>query len=132
MATLKIYLAVMLGGAVGTGLRMGLTAWLAAKCGDHFPIGTIVVNVSGSFVIGIIAALTDAGGALFPAHFTRQVVMVGVLGGFTTFSAFSLQTLNLVSAGEWARAGWNVVLSVALCLAAVWLGHLLGASFQQR
>jgi len=120
MATLKIYLAVMLGGAVGTGLRMACAAWCAAKYGEAFPVGTLVVNVSGSFAIGLAAALLDTRGLV------AQVVMVGVLGGFTTFSSFSLATLHLLSAGEWLRAVANVGLSVALCLAAVWLGHAAG------
>lgn len=123
---LKTYLAVMLGGAVGTGLRMTLAAWCAAKYGEAFPIGTLLVNVLGSLAIGLCAGLLD------PEGLARQVVMVGVLGGFTTFSAFSLATLHLLSAGEWVRAGANIVLSVGLCLLAVWLGHIAATAFQAR
>lgn len=124
---LKTYLAVTLGGAVGTGLRMGMTTWCAHRFGEAFPIGTLVVNVLGSFVIGAVAALTAPDGAMPHATLLRQVVIIGVLGGFTTFSSFSLQTLNLLAAGEGLRAGANVVLSVALCLGAAWLGQTLVA-----
>jgi CrcB protein len=126
MPHLKTYLAVMFGGAIGTGLRMALAVWCAAKYGEAFPVGTLAVNVIGSFAIGLSATLLD------PQGLARQVVMVGVLGGFTTFSSFSLATLNLLSAGEWWRAGANVLLSVALCLLAVWLGQIAGAVCQAR
>lgn len=124
---LKTYLAVMLGGAAGTGLRMALTSWCAHRFGEAFPIGTMVVNVLGSLAIGAVAALTAPDGSLAHATLLRQVVIVGVLGGFTTFSSFSLQTLNLLAAGEGLRAGANVVLSVVLCLGAAWLGQTLVA-----
>lgn len=129
---LKTYLAVMAGGAFGTALRMWLAALLTQRFGDSFPVGTMVVNVTGSFLIGAFAACTGPDGGFLPSLLTRQVVIIGVLGGFTTFSSFSLQTLNLLSGGEWLRAGWNVVLSVGLCLLAVWLGHLGVTAFHQR
>jgi len=129
---LKTYLAVMLGGAVGTALRFGLSQWFAVNYGETFPVGTIVVNVTGCFVIGLFATLTGPDGIFLASSLTRQVVMIGVLGGYTTFSSFSLQTLNLVSGGEWLRAGWNVLLSVILCLVAVWLGQLLASLINQR
>ncbi len=129
---LKSYLAVMLGGAFGTGLRMWLSSWMAVKYGETFPVGTLVVNVSGCFVIGLFAAVTGPDGMFLTSPLARQVVMIGVLGGFTTFSSFSLQTLNLLAAGEWGRAGWNIILSVALCLLAVWLGHIAAATLNQR
>ena len=129
---LKTYFAVMLGGAFGTGLRMWLSGGLAAKYGETFPVGTLVVNVLGCFVIGVFAGLTGPDGLFFTSPLTRQVVMIGVLGGFTTFSSFSLQTLNLLAAGDWLRASWNIILSVALCLLAVWLGHIVATTFNQR
>ncbi len=129
---LKTYLAVMLGGAVGTGLRMALSGWLAAKYGETFPVGTLVVNVSGCFVIGIFATLTGPEGLLLTSPLTRQVVMLGVLGGYTTFSSFGLQTFNLAQDGEWLRAGLNASLSLALCMLAVWLGHIVATLFNQR
>jgi CrcB protein len=126
MPMLKIYLAVMFGGAIGTALRMALAAWCAAKYGEAFPIGTMAANVIGSFAIGLAAGLLD------PQGLARQVVMVGILGGFTTFSSFSLATLNLLAAGEWWRAGANIVLSVGLGLLAVWIGQLAVAAFPSR
>ncbi len=129
---LKTYLAVMLGGAFGTGLRMALSGWLAAKYGETFPVGTLVVNVSGCFVIGIFATLTGPDGMFFTSALTRQVVMLGVLGGYTTFSSFGLQTFNLFQDGEWLRAGLNAALSVVLCLIAVWLGHVVATLFNHR
>jgi CrcB protein len=129
---LKTYFAVMLGGAAGTGLRMWISGAMAAKYGETFPVGTLVVNVSGCFVIGCFAALTGPEGVFLTSPLARQIVMIGVLGGFTTFSSFSLQTLNLLSDGEWMRAGLNVILSVVLCLIAVWLGHVVAAALNQR
>ena len=113
------YLLVAIGSALGGVLRF----WLSAVMGDKLGavhLGTVFVNVSGSFAIGFLAALG-------PMPFTRQLFMVGVLGGYTTFSSFSLQTLELAHEGRWATAGVNVVLSVVLSLAAVWLGHWCGA-----
>ena len=132
MPTLKTYFAVMLGGALGTGLRLWLGEWVAARCGTTFPWGTILVNVTGCFAIGLFAALTAREGFLPLGLTTRQVVMVGILGGYTTFSSFSLQTLHLLSAGDVWRACGNVVLSVVLCLLAVWLGHLLATVLNPR
>jgi CrcB protein len=129
---LKTYLAVMLGGAVGTGLRMALSGWLAAKYGETFPVGTLVVNVTGCFIIGVFAELTGPDGLFFTSSLTRQVVMLGMLGGYTTFSSFGLQTFNLCQDGEWLRGGLNAVLSLVLCLLAVWLGHIVAAAFNQR
>lgn len=129
---LKTYLAVTLGGAVGTALRFGLSNWFAHRYGETFPVGTIVVNVTGCFVISLFASLTGPDGIFLASPLTRQVVMIGILGGYTTFSSFSLQTLNLVSGGEWLRAGWNVLLSVMCCLIAVWLGQLVATFINQR
>jgi fluoride exporter len=132
MATLKIYLAVMLGGAFGTALRLGLSNWFASHFGETFPVGTIVVNVTGCFVIGLFATVTGPEGMFMTSPLTRQVVTLGILGGYTTFSSFSLQTLSLVREGEWLHAGWNVVLSMVLCLVAVWLGQITGTFINQR
>jgi len=129
---LKTYFAVMLGGAVGTALRLGLSNWFANRYGETFPWGTLVVNVTGCFVIGLVAALTGPDGIYLASPLTRQVVMIGVLGGYTTFSSFSLQTLSLFNGGEWLRAGWNVLLSVLFCLVAVWLGQLVASFINQR
>ena len=129
---LRIYLAVMLGGAAGTGLRMWLSGLLAAKCGESFPIGTLVVNVLGCFVIGAFAAITGPEGLITTSPVTRQIVTIGVLGGFTTFSAFGLKTFELMAEGNWFRAGLNVILSVVLCLLAVWVGHIAGGAISHH
>jgi CrcB protein len=129
---LKTYLAIMVGGAFGTALRFGLSNWFAIHYGETFPTGTIVVNVTGCFVIGLFAALTGPDGVYLASPLTRQVVMIGVLGGYTTFSSFSLQTLALMNGGEWMRATWNVLVSVIFCLVAVWLGQVVAAFFNHR
>src|SRR5207247_8085647 len=95
---------------------------------ETFPLGTLLVNVSGSFVIGLFFTLTDSEGSWLVGPSWRQFVMVGVCGGYTTFSSFSLQTLNLARDGEWLYASANAVLALVLCLLAVWLGHLLAMS----
>jgi CrcB protein len=124
---LNTWLAVMLGGALGTGLRFWIAGCLLA--GFHETVGTMAVNVLGSFVIGCFSALPGPEWLVSPL--TQKTVMTGVLGGFTTFSAFSLQTLRLLEAGHWARAGANILLSVALCLVAVRLGQLAAHAFQR-
>jgi CrcB protein len=129
---LKTYLAVMLGGAVGTGLRMWLSNFVAARWSDSFPMGTLVVNVLGCLVIGAFAALTAHDGAVPISPLGRQVVVIGILGGFTTFSAFGLQTFELLARGDWRSGGMNAALSLVLCITAVWLGHLAVGALHQR
>ena len=104
----------------------GVTAQLI---GETFPWGTLIVNITGSFIIGFFATLTGPDGRVFVGTTGRQFVMIGICGGYTTFSSFSLQTLNLLRDREWFYAGGNAVLSVAFCLLAVWLGWLLGSAF---
>jgi CrcB protein len=115
---MNAYLLVALGSALGGVLRFWLAAIMGAKLGAPH-LGTVFVNVSGSFVIGFIAALG-------PLPWRQQLLMVGILGGYTTFSSFSLQSLELAHEGRWATAGANVVLSVVLSLVAVALGHWCG------
>ena len=88
----------------------------------------MIVNVAGSFIIGFFATLTGPDGRVYMGSMARQFVILGFCGGYTTFSSFSLQTLNLINDGEWVRAGANIGGSVLLCLVAVWAGHLLAAS----
>jgi CrcB protein len=125
------YLWVALGGALGSVSRFWLNGIMSGKFGETFPWGTLVVNVTGSFIIGIIAALAVPEGRMdSPSRaFATQFLMIGVCGGYTTFSSFSLQTLNLFRDREWLYAGGNVILSVILCMIAVWLGWLLGSVF---
>jgi CrcB protein len=119
------YVVVILGGGFGSALRLGLSNCIAARYGDTFPLGTLVVNISGCFLIGFIAAVSGPDGRLLLGPHARQGLMIGILGGYTTFSSFSLQTLSLAQDGEWLAAGLNILLSVALCLLGVWLGNLL-------
>ncbi len=121
-------LVVMFGGAVGTLGRYAISV-LAAPISRQLPLGTILINLSGSFVIGLFGTLTLAHGKFPVSENIRLFVMVGLCGGYTTFSSFSLQTLNLLRDREWLYAGGNVILSVVLCMIAVWLGWLLGAMF---
>jgi len=123
------YLWVALGGALGSVGRFWLSGLVATRYGESFPMGTLVVNVTGSFVIGCLAALSAPEGRLLVSPQARQFLMIGVCGGYTTFSSFSLQTLNLLRDREWFFAGGNVLLSVLLCMIAVWLGYLLGSVF---
>jgi CrcB protein len=96
-----------------------------------FPVGTLFVNVTGSFIIGSFATLTGPDGRVFVGTDARQLVMTGVCGGYTTFSSFSLQSLNLARFGEMAFAGANAVLSVFLCLVAVWFGRIAATGLNQ-
>jgi fluoride exporter len=125
------YLWVALGGALGSVARFWINGLVVEKLSPTFPWGTLVINVTGSFVIGIIGALAVPEGRMDSSSrvFATQFLMVGVCGGYTTFSSFSLQTLNLLRDREWLYAGGNVILSVVLCMIAVWLGWLLGSIF---
>ena len=127
MQTWLAYFWVAIGGALGSVGRYWLSGVVASRVGETFPWGTLVVNLSGSFIIGLLAALTEPEGRLLASPGFRLFLMIGVCGGYTTFSSFSLQTLNLLRDGEWLYAGGNVLLSVILCLIGVWLGYLLGA-----
>jgi CrcB protein len=115
---------IALGSALGGVARNGLSAWVAQRAGDTFPWGTLAVNVLGSLVVGALAAVGDSPRWGLSVE-ARQFLMIGLLGGFTTFSAFSLQTLRLIQEGDWARVAGNVLLSVGLGLAAAALGYRL-------
>ena len=119
------YVLVMLGGALGTGARFWMSGFIAERGGEFFPLGTLVVNVSGSFVVGFFAAFTGPEGPVLVSPRFRQFFMIGVCGGYTTFSSFSLQTLDLARDRDWAKALLNTGLSFGCCLAAVWLGRIL-------
>ena len=119
--------AVAIGGAFGSLARFWLAELFATLGLVAFPWATLVANVSGSLLIGLLAALTGPDGRLLVTPEWRLFWMVGICGGYTTFSSFSLQTLTFAQGGDWARAGLNVGLSLVLCLAAVALGYMIGA-----
>ena len=120
------YLLLALGGALGTLARYGVVSATAALS-KTLPWGTIAINIAGSFLIGFFGTLTLAHGRYPVSENVRLFVMVGFCGGFTTFSSFSLQTLDLLQKGATGRAMLNILLSVALCLCAVAAGHFLAS-----
>jgi CrcB protein len=120
-----IYVWIAIGGALGSVARFWCSGAVARLIGETFPWGTLGVNVVGSFIIGFAATAMGPDGRMFVGTTARQFVMTGFCGGFTTFSSFSLQTLNLLNDGEWVHAAGNVFLSVVLCFVSVWLGHIL-------
>lgn len=128
------YLWVAIGGALGSMARFWMAACVAELLGPEFPYGpqlpwgTILINILGSFVIGFFATFTGPGGRFVVSFDARAFVMVGICGGFTTFSAFSLQTLDLMRGNHWGQAMANILISVIVCLLAVWAGHLLAAA----
>ena len=125
------YLLVALGGALGSVARYGASEWVARRFGETFPWGTLLVNVSGSFVIGLVASFAASDAPWLSSPGFRTFMMVGICGGYTTFSSFSLQTMKLASDGQWLYAGLNIVGSVALCLIFVWLGQATAASMNR-
>jgi CrcB protein len=127
------YLWVAIGGALGSVTRFWVNGLVSAKFGMAFPWGTLIINIVGSFIIGIIGALTSPEGRMDPQSriFATQFLMVGVCGGYTTFSSFSWQTLQLLQERQWLYAGGNILLSVMLCMIAVWLGWMLGSWARQ-
>ena len=121
MSNAVTWAGVAVGGAVGTLLRFALGGWIQHASGGTFPWGTFVINVGGALAIGALAAYADRGGAL-PAAW-RIALQVGVLGGFTTFSSFGLETFRLVQDGDWGRAALYVTGTNALGLVAVFAGY---------
>lgn len=123
----RLYLAVALGSALGAVARYLCSLWLVQLTGPGFPWGTLAVNVAGSFLIGLYAALSGPDGRLLASPAERQFVMTGFCGGFTTFSVFSLETLLMFEQQAYSRAGLNLGLSVFLWICAVWFGSRIGA-----
>jgi CrcB protein len=128
---MQIYLWIALGSALGGVGRYWCSGVIARHIGETFPWGTLTVNVVGSLLIGLLATVSDPDGRLLMSTTMRQFFMIGVFGGFTTFSSFSLQTLNLVRDGQWVPASLYILGSVALCLVGVWLGHGLGIAINR-
>lgn len=122
---MKTYLAVMFIGAFGCAARFWLSSAFAERY-PVFPVGTLVVNIVGCFLIGLFAGMTRLDGGLLASPLVRQTVMIGFIGGFTTFSSFAFQTLALYQNGEWLYGTLNILLSVFVCLFAVWIGQVAG------
>ena len=114
---------VGLGSAIGGIFRFAVSGLVARSLGETFPLGTLIVNVSGCYLIGLFSGITGTEGRLLVSPAVRQFFILGIFGGYTTFSSFGLQTLNLVRDGDWMKAGANAILSMILCLVAVWLGQ---------
>src|SRR6185295_1969220 len=116
--------AIGIGGAVGSVLRFGMSTWVHTYVSRTFPYGTLAVNVLGCLAMGFLFVLfleRFADSAVW-----RAGILIGVLGGFTTFSSFSIETFNLLEQGEPLRAFVNVMLSVVVCLGATWIGVVIG------
>lgn len=126
------YIWIGLGSAIGGVARHLISEWSVKQWGIEFPWGTLIVNSVGSFLIGFVAALAMNTQKAWIGLGGQQFLMIGVLGGFTTFSSFSLQNLNLFYLGIWPRALANIIASLALGLLTVWLGHKLGNALIQR
>lgn len=125
------YFWIALGSALGGVGRYACSSLVARSIGETFPWGTLLVNVVGSFVIGAFATLTGPDGRWILGPDARLFVTVGLCGGYTTFSSFSLQTLNLIRAGEFSAALGNIAGSLVLCLLSVWAGYVAGALINQ-
>jgi len=125
--TMAGLLFVALGSALGGGTRFFVSGLVARAVGETFPWGTMVVNVTGSFAIGVLAAAAN-GQMLAGALFAWQLGAVGFLGSYTTVSSFSLQSLALAREGAFLRAGANILLALALCLSAAALGFAAGGA----
>lgn len=108
--------------------RYACSRAVALHFGETFPWGTLTVNVAGSIIIGFVAALAAPESRLMISPNIRQFIMVGLCGGFTTFSSFSLQTLELIRNRDFGEAGGNILLSVAACMAAVAIGYIGGSA----
>jgi CrcB protein len=126
-----MYILIGIGSGLGGLARYGCADLAAHFWGEVFPWGTFVVNVLGSFIIGAFDTLTGPDGRLYVNSAGRQFVTTGFCGGYTTFSSFSLQTLDLIRAKEWFLAGGNIGLTVLCCLIAVWAGHLAASKLNE-
>lgn len=122
-ALLKLSM-VAAGGALGSSLRYLATVWVHDWLGKGFPWGTLLVNTAGSLLIGYFASLLPPVDESVPV--LRLLLVTGLLGGFTTFSAFSMDTLQLLHAGDLFKAGVNVTITLVSCIACVWMGYEFG------
>lgn len=117
-------LAIAVGGALGSVLRFWMSTWVSGQWGRDFPYGTLAVNVLGCLLMGILFVLLTERLSLAPVW--RAGLLIGVLGGFTTFSAFSMETVSLIESGASLRALLNIMASVVVCVGATWVGVIAG------
>lgn len=117
-------LAIAAGGAVGSVLRFLMSSWVYSIAGRGFPYGTLAVNIIGSLLMGLLTVVLIERMSIGPEW--RAAILIGVLGGFTTFSSFSIETLNLIEAGAHIKAISNMVVSVVVCVGAAWVGVIVG------
>ncbi len=117
-------LAIAVGGAIGAVMRYWVSTGVYDLLGRGFPYGTLVVNVVGSLLMGLLYVLLLERMALSPE--LRAALLIGVLGAFTTFSTFSIETLNLIEQADFVKAGLNVLISVVACVGAAWVGLIIG------
>lgn len=120
---MKQLFAIAAGGALGSVLRYGLSTWVHSFAGRGFPYGTLAVNVLGCLAMGFLFVLLVE--RMGENSVLRAGLLIGVLGGFTTFSAFSIETFNLIEQGALVKATGNMAASLVLCIGATWLGVLL-------
>jgi CrcB protein len=116
-------IAIAAGGALGSVLRYGISTWVYALAGRGFPYGTLVVNVLGCLAMGVLFVLLVE--RMGTSAVWRAGLLIGALGGFTTFSTFSIETFNLIEQGAMAKAAGNMAVSLILCVGATWLGVIL-------
>jgi fluoride exporter len=126
------YLWIALGSALGGMARYACQGWAARLISETFPWGTLIVNIVGCSFIGFFATFTAPDGRVIVSTSVRQFVMVGICGGYTTFSSFSLETLNLARDGQWAKVAGYVLGSLVFCLIGVWLGHVTALTVNGR
>jgi CrcB protein len=123
-------LSVVIGSALGGVARYFISGFVARRVGETFPWGTLFINVSGAFLIGVFGAMAEDNTSLLASPDSWLFAVTGFLGCYTTVSSFSLQSLSLARDGEGGRAAGYVAISVALCLAAVTLGFTLADHFR--
>lgn len=124
------FISVAVGSVLGAIARYFVSGFVARRVGETFPWGTLIINVSGAFLIGVLGALAGNNASIMAAPEPWLFAVTGFLGAYTTVSSFSLQTLTLARDGETGRAVSYVVLSVGLCLGAVALGFFVGQSLE--
>ena len=129
---MQAYIWIGLGGALGSMARHWSTGLVNVIAGTGFPWGTLVVNVAGCLIIGFGTATLSNNGLFPSSQAFRQFLMVGICGGYTTFSAFSLETLYLLERGQWLSAIGNAGMSVSLCVGTVWIGYMVGVFISPR